>query len=406
MKATKRPPGRPRPKIGVKLVKGIRLLPQEEDQPKPFGCEWSFQGGRPSKFFSTIAALETHIRHLKELKSKSELDLLPTRQELKEWRAFKLGAGGIPAMTILVEWRAARLNEGRPLCSLTVARAVEDYLLAQATRAKNESISSATFRQKRCKLNQFATAFASIVLDTVSPALIEAWIENLENVNADATFNDYRKRVAELFHHYSELVPKNPAEKIEVRGKNTSKSNRHNVRLYSVEVTQSILDCAARTRPYILPRLAAEIFVGLRFTTSALLQRQHVNDTARIFDIPADIMKTRKDHLIDEAPAAYWTWAKLGINDVRCWSMSQTDYMHAKSEVLGRSGIKDEDRRRNALRKGFASYHLAAYSKPGLTAKIMAHKNEGQLWSTYREKATKVDGLKLFKLRPNVRRVN
>ena len=380
------------PVIEVSLVRGIRLLPIEEGQPRQFGCEWSYRGKRP----------ETHIRAIKQARAKLELDILPTREELKEWRTFKLGAAGVPAMTILVEWRAMRENLGKPICSMTVADAVTEYLDEQSARQRRGSISKDTLRQKRCKLKQFAEAFASVMLDAITPKDIEAWIDGLKQVNTDATFNDYRKRIGELFPYFADQVPKNPIKRIEVRGKKTAKSDRHNVRLYSVDVTRSILNCAARSKPYLLPRLAAEIFFGLRFTTAALIQREHISEKSRLLDIPADIMKTRKDHLIDEGSAAYWAWAKLGLDDSRCWSMSQSDYMHHKSELLGAAGIKDADRRRNALRKGFASYHLAAFSKPGLTAKIMAHKNEGQLWSTYREKATKAAGLRLFKLRPTV----
>jgi site-specific recombinase XerD len=54
----------------------------------------------------------------------------------------------------------------------------------------------------------------------------------------------------------------------------------------------------------------------------------------------------------------------------------------------------------NSARICFASYHIAAYGKPGETSLMLGHQNSALLWNTYRALVTKGDAEKYWRIKP------
>jgi len=381
------------PAVVIKLPKGIRLLPTRPNTPSPFGCTWSAGGRRKSQFFSTKERLETKLRELIEARKKGDIAILPTRSEIEEWRAFKAAAGAIPAMEILAQWRAGLVAAGKPVCDKTVTKAVDEYLARETKRKDNGNISADTLRQRTRKLTLFKEAFGFAMLDAVTAAEIEDWIDDLDHVDSASTFTDYVKKVRGLYTHFADIVPKSPADRVELRSDLSS-----HIKVYQVEDAAKVLLYVKEHRPELMVRVAMEIFVGIRFTTAALLQREHIKISDRRIDIPAALIKTRRGRNIDAMPAVFWEWATLGWDQP--WdTLSKSEYMHRKSELFGpnASGITAIH---NGFRHTFASMHVAKFNNPGLTATILCHRNQQMLHAVYLGKATKEQSDQYFGITP------
>jgi hypothetical protein len=158
---------------------------------------WDADGRRRSQFFPSIEDLDHKIAELTEARRKGVVNLMPTRAEIEEWRAFKAVAGTAKPMDILSEWRAFRLAAGRPTCGLLVGQAVDDYLKEQEKRIATGNLGQDTMRQKRVKLLRFRSEFALRNLAEVTQKEIDAWLEKIaEKVGAaPATVNDHLKKV-------------------------------------------------------------------------------------------------------------------------------------------------------------------------------------------------------------------
>ena len=392
------------PKVRIVPEKGVRLLPVKLPNPKtgkvprrPYGVMWDADGRRPSQFFPSIELLENKIAELNKARRKGIVTLVPTRAEVEQWRMFRSEAGTMPPMKILEEWKALRLAAGKPACGLLVAKAVDDFLAEQEKRIGTGNLAMDTMRQKRVKLNRFRTEFSLRNLADVTKKEIEKWLERieLEVGRAPATVNDHLKKVRELYLHYSDLVPVSPAEKIERR-----KDDMDRVKVMPVESISKALQYAKNHMPWILPRLAAEVFVGVRASTAGRLEKGLFNIEDRGLAVRKSAIKTRGTHYIQGMPDVFWSWVAVGFDHPRAWDVSKSTYMHDKSDLfdaLEKEGVK---RIHNALRHSFASYHVAVFENPGLTARILCHRDQEQLWNTYMGRAKKADGQRLFKLRP------
>ena len=68
--------------------------------------------------------------------------------------------------------------------------------------------------------------------------------------------------------------------------------------------------------------------------------------------------------------------------------------------MLFRSTLAKVPHPHNALRHSFASHHVAAFKKPGLTAFLLCHGSEKKLWSNYKGNATEAEGKRWWEITP------
>lgn len=384
------------PTVKVRCAKGVRLLPIKTSSGTraPYGVIWDTGGGkRKSQFFETIEKLEQKIVALNAAKREGNIKLMPTADETVEWRLFKTKAGNYSPLDILTEWKALRMAAGKAPCEITVAKGVDDFLARQKQRVEKGRITLDHHRQQRAKLLKFQLAFGDKKLDEISSDDIEEWIDGLEEVDADTTRNDHIKKVRDLYSHYSKIVAVNPAATLELGKNQIGIADR----VMPVRSVAKLFEFAMKHRPHLLPRLAAEFFAGVRFSTAQRITQANIKIAERELDFEGLQMKGRRPHYISSAPERMWTWITLGFNDRRCWQMKGTEYMHAKSALFDACEITNP---RNTARHSFASYHVAAFLNPVLTSLIMAHRSQQKLWDTYRSKAKRADARLYFSLTP------
>ena len=159
--------------------------------------------------------------------------------------------------------------------------------------------------------------------------------------------------------------------------------------------TARLFAYALKHRPETLGRLALEAFAGLRFTSAAMLAKEEINFDDKGITLLARKIKTRRRRYIDGLPANFWDW--IGKTTEACWRMKRSQWMHIKSDVFAGAGVPHPQ---NCLRHSFCTYHVSAYKNPGLTATLLCHQNQAQLWGHYNGIASQAAGLTYFSIKP------
>lgn len=374
----------------MEKVRGIRKL--QVDRPKPFGVEWRVEGRRKTEWFAKAADRDKRYDSLLRDHRKGTLAQNIDRRAVAEWLAFKSAIGeDTDWRDVVAGWRAHLQDTGRSVCTKTIADACAEYMEVQEKLFRTGQLSADTMRHKRQKIGKlFSESFGANRLDQVPAEEIEDWIvDDLGFENAD-TVNTYRKHIRAFFSYFSKEVPRNPADDIEVRAAAVEYVN-----ILTVRDTARLFEYALNHQRVALGRLAIEAFVGLRFGSGQRVEKTDINFEDKGILLPAKKIKTNRRHYIDGLPENIWPWLDATTED--CWTLSPSEWMHIKSDLFRDAGVPHP---RNCLRHSFATYHVAAFKNPGLTATILCHTNQAKLWAHYNGNATQAFGRMYFEITP------
>lgn len=335
-----------------------------------------------------------------------------SRDELDQWRAFKLATEGTPWQVVVSGWREHLVATKRIVESLTVDEAVDSYLAKmKAMRDQKDAaglpapkLSADTYRQKDHKLTRFKEQFGELQLAAVPAVEIEDWIEDFEAVQTDNTFDNYRKHVAALYGYWIEKrkISHSPTVDVKRRGDGMGKigilSPEQCAQLFHTALTHQ-RDGKKIFLP-VIGRLALEAFVGLRFSSGCRIDRADINFADRGILLPKHKLKTGmvsggRKHYIDKLPDQIWEW--LAITPAECWVVRPRDYMRLKSLLFSVATVPHPH---NCLRHSFATYDMAANKNPGRTATILCHTDQELLWKHYNGIATHSAGVKYQQITP------
>lgn len=404
------------PSIDIEPLPGIRLQPVKppgKPGKKRYGVVWDLSveeskltgKERASAFFASPDELAKHVAKLNAAKRKGAIDQVPTQQEIEEWRMFKAKIGNTSPLEVYAGWMAWRTKTGAPVCDLRVSDAVDQYLEKQWQRVEKQQLDVNSYRQKRCKLLRFKEEFGLQMMDEPTADQIEEWIDELEEVGRDGqvrplvrsadTFNDHIKQVRACYYYWKERerVASVPTDQVTLRD-----SDGGEIRVLPPRECAKLLSYAMEFRPWMCPRLTLEMYMGARFTLAAKIKRENFNFELKLVEVQRRANKTRKPHNVQGMPDAFWSWIKIGFDDERAWSMSVSDYMHAKSALFLAAGVENPG---NALRHTFASNHVAYFKNPGVVATLLLHRDQQMLWSRYLGKSTEEAGEQYFLFRPH-----
>jgi hypothetical protein len=373
-------------------TRGVRKLKPRADRPKPFGVSWRVDGAVKSEWFAREGDRDRRYEALVRERQRGGTRTSLSSREASEWLAFKAMIGvGVDWRDVVAGWKAHQQALGISSCDLTVKQACEQYMAKQEELFRAGSLAPDTIRHKRQKIGTlFAEAFGASRLDQVRGADLEEWItEDLGFENAD-TINTYRKHLKALFGFFSKQVPRNPADDVETRD-----ASVETVSILSVRDTARLFAYALKHRRVVLGRLALETFVGLRFGSGQRVEKTDINFADKGILLPAKKIKTGRRHYIDGLPENLWPWLEATTPD--CWTLTPSEWMHQKSELFAKAEVPHP---RNCLRHSFATYHVAAYKNPGMTATILCHTNQAKLWSNYNGNATQAFGRLFFSITP------
>jgi integrase len=344
--------------------------------------QWRTGGKAKTEFFPTAKARNDRARALLKARREGCLVQMPTRAELADWQAFQTAAGGVPWQDVISGWKAHLRASGGTGCATTVQQAVDTYLKGEEALVARRELAPETFRQKKQKLEKFATSFGAQLLSEVAGAAVENWIEDDLGFDNPHTFNNWRKHIRSLFDAFKKEVPYNPMEDVDKRNDATE-----HVGILTPEQTAKLFHHAHQHHPEALGRIALEAFAGLRFSSAFRLEKADINFDDRGINLPKHKLKTGRRHFIDGLPENLWLW--LAETNDACWTLTPAEYLHLKSRIFTDAKVPHP---RNCLRHSFCTYHVAAFKNPGRTAILLTHQNQQMLWQRYNGLTTQAAG--------------
>lgn len=376
------------------LARGIRCF-ERHDRPKnPYYVQRRIDGKRETESF---ASAEDRDRKAREWTESAQLGLRgykPTRSELIEFRAFKEALGADDWRDIIAHWR----TRGKVGTSIAVQDAVTKYVESQESKVLAGKLELTTKKRHLKVANRFGGDFKGVRIATLTTDQLVEWLEDQE-FDSPHTFNSYL-RILRAIWSAAKITPSLPKE-VSFRD-----STPEEVAILTTDETIALFTYGLQHCPWLMPRLAAEAFVGLRYSSAVRLEKSDVNVEDRGILLPAKKLKTGKRtgrrHYIDGLPENFWEWMKLATEET--WVLTERQYMRSKSQLFTDAKVPHP---KNCLRHSACTYHVAAFKDPGKTATMLCHTDQQLLWSTYNGRAAQAEGKRYFAITPDsIRKVS
>jgi integrase len=367
----------------------VRRLPDRLDRPSPYGVFWRANGVPKKQFFKKAKARDAMLAELERAAKKGILALVPSRDDMRDWQAFKQATHPTHWTDVVAGWRA-QLTQNKTKCDHTVQHGVDSYLEDMQVRLGKKMLSAGHAAHKDTMLQRFAAAFGPQKLEEVKPADVEQWITKHLGFTNPATFNSYLRALKALYRFYKREIPHSPLEDIHVRN-----DHKEVIETLTVAETAALFDYAQVYNRRALGRLALEAFAGLRFASAQKLEKQEINFDDRGILLPGPKLKTGVRRYVDGFPDNLWLW--LAAAGDEGWDMTTNQWMHQKSLVFTGARLRHPN---NCLRHSFCTHHVAAFKNPGLTATLLCHTSQQKLWSNYNGIATQEAGKLYWTITP------
>lgn len=377
-----------------KPPRGITLVSFPLRPARPYGVQWRIEGKRKTKTFPTR---EKQIDFAKTLAGDAKQNGLAAFRldegEARDWRAFRAMVG--PEADLAAVAACWERNKANNVAALTVTAAVAEYTAAKQA----EGIPENTVAHFKPIFDRLESTLGGRNVGTITDADIAAFMAEQKGSE-----NTKRTRFARTRALFNWLVQTRRLDRSPFVGMKPPKVSAKEVEILTLKQSQLLFSKNAKNddgrpidqdRRELLGRLALEAFAGLRNDTAGQIVAAEIQPDG--LRIPAAKIKTKQNQFLDGLPANLHTWLKW--SQPENWSMTQRQYLEAKIGAFVRAGVPHPH---NCLRKGFASYHVAAFKDPSKTSVIMCHTSPKMLWDTYRGIARESAGKAFFEIMPPV----
>jgi site-specific recombinase XerD len=373
---------------------GIRVF-KVKGRPRPWGVQRRDENNKAiTAFFSTAEAANAHAADLRAAKRRGEVVLMPTREELEDWSAFRRATEGHAWQSVVAGWREhLRAHNSLP-CTLTCEDAAWRYLEMAEAKVTAGMLASDTVRHKRQKIGAFGNHFVAATLDTIKKEDIEAWLKTIPRIVEPGTFNNWRKHLSAFFSYWVDerIITENPVERIDILP-----DEKDHVGILTIRQTASLFSYALENKSAILGRIACEAFAGIRFSGAGRMDADDMVTEDHKLRIPGRKMKAKDRFSSDKFPPTVWAW--LEKDPAENWTaLTGVQYMHEKSDLFRDAKVPHPH---NCLRHSFATYHLNAWADPGLTSTLLAHGSPKMLWKHYNGEASTKDSCAYWTITPD-----
>ena len=363
------------------------------DRASPYLVQWGRGQDRRTESFKTPEDQEARYAEILTRLERNGDDFIFNRQAKIDYAAFMATIGDASWVDVVAGWRENQKRHEVVRSRKTVGEAAKEYIAHCLSLRDTGQMSPDTFRQKKHKISYLGEKFNTVPLCDVTTEMIDEWLTELLGelgLSAAGTFNNYLKPVRTFFNFNKKHVTPNPAEDIPLRDDSIDE-----VGVLTPRQAARLFAYALKHQPDALGRLALEAFAGLRFSSAAKIAKEEINFEDKGITLLKRKIKTRRRHYIDGLPENFWAW--IGKATEACWAMKKNRWMHIKSDVFAAAGVPHLH---NCLRHSFCTYHVAAHKNPGLTATLLCHQNQAQLWGHYNGIASQAAGLTYFSITP------
>jgi integrase len=360
----------------------FRIRPYKHPRLK-FVVRSKLSGKWERKFFQTKTEAQTYVR-LKEV------ELLNQGKE---------GATFPSSLRVMAQHGAEKL---RPF-GKTISDAVDFYFdHLEATKRSvplrtalkelidNRRLSGASERycyDLGLRIGRFCAAFPDRSVAEITTADADNWLSDLQL--ASVTRNTFRRDLRTFFSFCAtrRYCLDNPVAKTR-----KAKEVEGEIGILSVDETARVLEAADDAS---LPYFAIGAFAGLRPAELQRLHWEEIHWGSMLIEVKAAKSKTARRRFI-----------KLRLNLERWLRPYQKRHGPIcpdglrKLELETRQRAKITDWPANALRHGFASYHLAHFKNAAELALEMGHTNQQMIFDHYRQLVRPVDAARYWKISP------
>lgn len=369
------------------------------DRPnRPWYLSYIVDGRKIPESFPTERERDERYRFLEKSRKSNTLALEPSRREIEEYRAFKKVIGDTDWRDVVAAWQ----KTGSPQ-SMNVEEMAAAYKKWQIGRVAAGKLKEAGMRRNTKLTDAFAADHHGKKANSLTKDGIIDWIEEYhedceDEVPAAETFNHTIGILSTMWS--SSREPNNICANDEFNPDCVQRRSKidgiEKIRVLPLGHVEKLLAYGLQCMEWIMPRIALECFVGVRFVTAANITKNHINTQDRGVDITGDILKTKKRRYVDGLEGNLWEWIALASDDT--WRMTERQYLRFKSSLFEASEVPHPH---NCFRHSACSYHAAAFQNPGKTATMLCHRNQDLLWERYKGKATQADGLLYYKITPD-----
>lgn len=358
--------------VSLNLPRGIRVF-TEQGRKHPHGCQWTVASKRKTRFFEKIGPRDDFAKELAGgAKEHGSAAFTIDAAELLAFRAYKAQ-------------QAARTGTAP-----TIAKAVPQYIQAKTA----EGLSKAAMSHYASALKKLVEAMGRKPVDLVTREQMAEWSATLEGEDSTRRTMFVRARGLFTWLKFARIIAENPFDGLKptkvIAKRIVLLSPQDGAKLFKMNAAPNVRD-----HRELCGRMALEAFAGLRYRSAAGIIADDIKFSMKGIELPADNIKTERRKFIQHLPNNLWAWLKWA--DPTDWKMTARQYLQAKSHAFIRAGI---DHPRNCLRKGFATYHLAALGDAGRTAAILCHTNLKKLMEDYNGVADTVSGKKWLAIFP------
>jgi integrase len=253
---------------------------------------------------------------------------------------------------------------------------------------KRDGASSRYLGDLRSRLSQFADKFDKILVADMTATQVDQWLRSLKV--SPTTRNNFRRVLIVAFNFALDrgYCTSNPAKKSA-----KAKEIEIAVGILTVEQTATLLTAATTE---LVPYIALGAFAGLRRAELERLDWSEIDFQSGLIQVTAAKAKSARRRFVKIQPnlAAWLTPLKRLHGQV-----TPNTYREQLDEARQQAGI--ENWPQNALRHGFASYHLANFNDAAALALEMGHTNSNLVFKHYRELVKPIEAARYWNIKPS-----
>src|SRR5215472_1303332 len=272
----------------------------------------------------------------------------------------------------------------------TAAELVDELLKAKEA----DGLSERYLSDLRSRLTRFSDSFDGKPVAEMTAPQIDEWLRSLSNKEtgkrlSSVTRNNFRRVLitALSFALGRGYCVGNPAEQSA-----KAKEIESLVGILTVDQTARLLENAA---PELVPSIAIGAFAGLRRAELERLDWQEVDLGSGLIEVTASKAKSARRRFVKIQPnLGRWLqpYAQLSGN------VTPPKYRDLLDAARKAAGIQQWPQ--NALRHGFASYHLARFNNAALLALELGHTNSNLVFQHYRQLVKPKQAERYWKIAP------
>lgn len=415
------PPSRPRgraPLVDSFTIPEGMWFETRAEKKKPFFARWRMaDGSKTGESFATESErIDFAIAWEKQRKLFGKAARFVDAARVAMWAEFEaiVGTGAHP-LTVAREWVKLRgMSHDLPL--------VEAWGLFNADQELRK-LSRDSHSHRRTHGQRLCKYFKGVLVGSVRAEGLDAWLAQLRDPDTGQPMSPKTKahhlKTARHFFEWLKdrrKLEHNPALAVTPPEMTVTDAAgvvvHREINVLTLEDAQRLF--AVNADHLCIGRLALEAFGGLRFTSAARLRAADIRWEECGIVMPGHQHKSGVRHFVDGWPANLWAWMKHA--PAACWDLPGRIYTDLKREAFERAGLKppepEDDRAwspeeaaqfeamKNVLRHSFATYHLAAFKDPKLTAYLMTKTSLQSLNNDYRGRAAQAAGVGFFAIMP------